>query len=677
LKKNRIFSGLAVVGALLLGVYICAAFGLIGYNIHLLSQDGSGGVRKELRVQTRPDPTQGILFETGQTEGYPTPTTLELLENEVVPINDPMDLAIRLGHKDHVPLTKPVDRVDRSVGERERFWVTNVDTAENFHVDTILSAVTDHAYFWIEEDVEYSEKALKRLAQDFEKKIYPTNHAFFGTEWTPGVDEDPHLYIIYARGLGGSVAGYFSSVDEYHPSAHAYSNAHETFMLNADNVFLSDLYTYGVLAHEFQHMIHWYRDRNETSWLNEGFSELATLLNGYRLSGGFDTLYARAPDLQLNDWPNDPSQTVPHYGASFLFVTYFLDRFGNEATQALVADDLNGLSSVDRVLEELNVVDPSGDPFMDGDDFFLDWVITNFLKDEYTQDSRYQYHNYPKAPSFQATESFEDCPTDLMSEDVHQYGVDYIQFRCDGRYTLTFEGQETVRLLPENPYSGKYAYWSNKGDQSDMTLTKEFDFRDVDGPLTLRYWTWYDIEEDYDYLYLEASTDGDSWTILKTPSGTDENPSGNSYGWAYNGLSNGDGSWILEEIDISTYAGKKVKLRFEYITDAAVNGEGFLIDDLAIPEIDYAVDFEEGSGGWEGDGFVRVQNQLPQTYRLALIQLGRSPGIQYLTLSGDNQLSIPLHFGTEVEKQILVVTGTTRFTRQKADYKFQIINPGE
>jgi immune inhibitor A len=39
-------------------------------------------------------------------------------------------------------------------------------------------------------------------------------------------------------------------------------------------------------------MIHWYQDRNESSWLNEGFSELAAFLNGYG-GGGFDYVYQR------------------------------------------------------------------------------------------------------------------------------------------------------------------------------------------------------------------------------------------------------------------------------------------------------------------------------------------------------------------------------------------------
>ena len=600
--------------------------------------------------------------------------TLEALLNTEIPINDPIDIAHRLEGKENIPLTLPVENLDRQVGEKESFWVTDTDTNENFQVETTLAAVTDHLYFWIEDGVDYSVKALDDLAAEFEDNIYPTNQEFFGSEWTPGVDEDPHLYVIYARGLGAGIAGYYASINEYHPLVHEFSNAHETFMLNADNAGLTEGYTYGVLAHEFQHMIHWYRDRNETSWLNEGFSELATLLTGLRDGPAHDYWYAQNPDSQLNDWPNDPNATTPHYGSSFLFVTYFLDRFGNEATKALVSDDLNGLQSVDKVLRDLEIVDPDTGSQITADEFFLDWVVTNYIKDDYNVTDRFDYSNYPDAPVFYPTESIDQCPTGVVYRDVHQYGVDYIELNCQGSYRLLFEGQQSVQLLPEYPHSGSYAFWSNKGDQSDMRLTREFDFSDVSGSITLDYWTWYDLEEDYDYVFLEISTNGGEWRIIRAPSTISEDPSGNSYGWGYNGLSGGDGSWILESVDLSAYAGETIQVRFEYITDAAVNGEGFLLDDVSIPEIGYSADFEEDNGGWVSEGFVRIENTLPQTYRLALIHLGAAPRVEYLSVSAENQVEIPITIGEgSVQQVVLVVTGTTRFTRQKADYQFELI----
>jgi len=598
--------------------------------------------------------------------------TLRTLQQAEIPINDLIDLAERLNGIEDIPRTVKPPAAPLEVGMRETMWMTNVDTNESFQVDVVLQYVTDHAYYWIEDGVSFDPDDLQTLAETFESKIYPTDRAFFGSEWTPGVDGDPHLYIIYARGLGFSLAGYFSSADEYHPLAHEYSNAHESFVLNADTVGLAETFTLGVLAHEFQHMIHWYRDRNETSWLNEGFSELAVFLNDYYM-GGFDFLYASNPDMQLNDWPNDPSATSPHYGAGFLFLNYFLNRFGDQATQALVAHPENGMESVDAVLEMLGAADPQTGEAVRADDVFLDWVVTNYLGDGSIADGRYVYENYAEAPLVSATESVTTCPTETQTRDVHQYGADYIRIACSGTYTLRFEGSTQVGLLPVDAYSGEYAFWSNKGDESDMTLTRRFDFSQYSGPLTLTYWTWYDLEEDYDYLYVEASLDGEHWQILTTPSGTLEDPSGHSYGWGYNGLSGGDGRWIQEMVDISNYAGKKVYLRFEYVTDAAVNGEGFLLDDVAIPETGYFTDFETDAGGWEAAGFVRVRNLLPQTFRLALIRVGARTEVEYLTLNDDLSLEIPIKIGGDVDEVVLVVTGTTRYTRQKAAYRFEIV----
>jgi immune inhibitor A len=248
--------------------------------------------------------------------------------------------------------------------------------------------------------------------------------------------------------------------------------------------------------------------------------------------------------------------------------------------------------------------------------------------------------------------------------------VDYIQIRCKGDFTLHFEGNQQVEVVPANPYSGSYAFYSNRGDESDMTLTRTFDFRGYSGQLTLTYWTWFDIEKDYDYLYLTSSLDGVNWKILTTPSGTADDPSGNSYGWAYNGWSGEGLQWIQERVDISQFAGKEVQIRFEYVTDEGVYGDGFLLDDVAVPEIDYFTDFESDDGGWQASGFVRIQNVLPQTFRISLINFNGKTTVEKLMLSESNILDIPISIDDEL---ILVISGTTRFTHQKATYQFSIL----
>jgi len=667
--KNRTLIILLVILVVVFTFCSCIACGATAFGLKTWLGNRDFSLNSPVDVEVIPAPG---LADSQAYSG--DSSTVDTLLNADIPINDPVDIAQRLEGKENIPLTLPVANLDLPIGTQKNFWVTDTDTAENFQIEATLAAATDHLYFWIENGVEYSQSALDRLAADFENNIYPTNREFFGSEWFPGVDEDPHLYVIYARGLGNSLAGYYASIDEYHPDVHEFSNAHETFMLSADNAGLRDGYTFGVLAHEFQHMIHWYRDRNETSWLNEGFSELATLLTGHRDGPTHDYYFADDPDTQLNDWPNDQNATIPHYGNAFLFVTYFMDRFGSEATKALVADELNGLPSVDKVLEDLNITDPVTGFQVTADDFFLDWVVTNFLNNEYNVADRFKYISYPDAPYFYPTEEIEECSTGEFQRDVHQYAADYIKLNCAESYKINFTGQQSVQVLPEDPYSGVYAFWSNKGDHSDMSLTREFDFRDQTGTITFNYHLWYDLEEDYDYVFLEVSTNGQDWRIIRAPSSIVEDPSGNSYGWGYNGLSGGSGVWIEESIDLSSYAGELIQIRFEYITDAAVHGEGLLLDDVSVPEIGYFSDFEMDEGGWIAEGFVRIENGLPQTYRLALIHLDAAPRVEYLSVPGGNQLEIPVDKGDNGSHPvILVVTGTTRFTRQKANYWFELV----
>ncbi len=657
-----------IVGIILLLCCIClVVVSVVGY---ILYQRGSSIISKiDLPVPGEPATATPPVVVTRPPSGDVSTETLKILEQSVVPVNDPRELACKLKGKCNITETVPAPTTEPAVGDSTSFWVSNVDTNENFKVEATLRYVTPHVFFWVQKGVDYDQGELKALADAFENKIYPTDREFFGSEWTPGIDNDPHIYILYVRGMGSSIAGYFSSADEMNPEAHEYSNAHEMFLFNADNTNLGEEFTYGVLAHEFQHMIHWAQDRNEASWMNEGFSEVAAFLNGYD-PGGFDWLYISDPDLQLNDWPNDQSATPPHYGASFLYLTYFLDRFGEDATKAVVKDPANGFDSIDNALQEINAVDTTTGQQVTADDVVMDWAATNYLLDPGVGDGRYTYHNYASANRASATERVSSCPQSAQSRSVHQYGVDYIEIDCTGDFTLSFTGSTVTRLLPASadPDTGSKAFWSNKGDESDMTLTQEFDFTAVSAPIKISFRTWYDLEKDYDYLYLEASEDGETWQIIKTPSGTDKDPSGNSYGWAYNGTTNG---WMDETVDLSAYAGKKVQLRFEYVTDAAVNGEGLLLDDVRIDAVNYSTDFESDDGGWTADGFVRVENVLPQTFRLALIIKGAETTVQTIEVSADQTADIPVSLSSG-ETATLVVVGTTRFTREEASYQFEI-----
>lgn len=655
-----------VVGGVV-AVLVCCSCALIVVAGAIIFR-ASNGLRSNFPVFLPPSSDSVTAQPTPVLDRTPidssTTSTLETLQTTIVPENDPYDLACRLQALCNVP--KTVQGKSYQVGDREKFWLLNSDTVKYFQIDATLLYVTPHSYFWAEDGVNVNKREMKNLMDAFESKIYPRDREFFGSEWTPGVDNDPHIFVVYAGGLGNNIGGAYNSTDEYNPQVKETSNAHETYVLSS-TADLGDEYTYATLAHEFVHMIQHPTDRNDANWITEGFAEVGSLINGY-YSPGADYIYIQNPDMQLNSWADNNSPDFgSHYGQSFLYLAYFLDRFGEDATKALTANPEDDLTSVDDTLSQLNITDPQTGKPVSADDLFMDWAATLYLKDGSVGDGRYTYHNYSKAPQYEPQEAISNCPQSFDSW-VHQYGIDYYTIDCPGDHTIQFTGSTVASLLPVKPHSGRYVFWSNKGNESDMMLTREFDFTNVSGPIQLSYWTWYDIEKDWDYAHLAASTNGQNWELLKTPSGTDYDPSGASYGWSYTGQTNG---WIQEQVDLSKFAGQKVQLRFEYITDAEINGEGFLLDDVRVDAINYSSDFEADDGGWQADGFVRVDNVLPQTYGLSLMIRNNNTTVTRIPLSPDQTVSIPFSL-KDGEEAILIVTGTTRFTTHGAAYKIEI-----
>jgi immune inhibitor A len=589
--------------------------------------------------------------------------TLKTLQEAIIPSNDPIDLANRLGGKLNVPNQLIDTNAPYAIGAQKKFWVSNVDTNKNFKIDATLRYVGENIYFWIQDGVKYKEIDLKNVASLFDKKYIPTNRAFFGSEWNPGVDGDPRIYVLYAGGLGYNLAGYFSSADELHPDAHPYSNAHEMFLINSDNVGLGEDYLRGTMAHEFQHMIHWYQDKNEETWMNEGFSMLAEHVNKLD-AGGFDYEFASEPDLQLTDWGEDVGLNGPHYGSAYLFMVYFLDRFGEDATKALVAEKENGLTSVTKVMNDLNILNPSTNAPYTGVEVFRDWTDANILQDPTVEGGRYDYKSY-NPPSFTSQNAIDACPQQFNAS-VSQFGTQYIDLGCANIQSLSFTGPSLVKLLPlpEIP-SGEYFLWSNAADESNSRLTRTFDLSQASGKISMDFKVWYELEKDYDFAFVSASTDGKTWKILNTRTCTTDNISGNSYGCGWNGNSN---TWIDESVDLSEFAGKQVTVRFDYVTDAAVNLNGLAIDDLRLAAIGYSTDFETNEGGWQAEGFARVTNYLPQEFILSVIYEGANAQVEQFSINPDDKLSIPLNTGTGSDKIIIAVSGTTPVTREKAEF---------
>jgi immune inhibitor A len=591
-----------------------------------------------------------------------TGTTEKLLAETNVPTRDRLDLARRFKLSDQpIPVVVNPTPPAYQVGDQETFWVGESDTLRHFEVTATLRYIGAHSYWWVEDGYEVSDTDVAASAETFENSIYPTDRAFFGSEWSPGVDNDPRVHIFLGNVPG--VGGYFYSINEYSKLINPYSNQKEMFFINIKAAKPGSDRLDSILAHEFQHMIHWYNDANEDTWVNEGLSELAMALNGYD-TGGTERAFTQTPDTQLNTWGDSPNESIGHYGGSFLFMSYFLERFGEDMMRQVVADPANGADGFNAVLAA------TGQPYR-FDNVFSDWLIANYLDDPTLGAGLWGYRDLSVGP-VTLDAQYKDYPVDREST-VHQYAADYVTFEGQGALTIEFTGTTQVKVVPNDAHSGSYQWWSNRGDDSDMTLTHSFDLSDVD-QATLQFWTWYDIEKDWDFAYVEVSTDGgQTWDILPGRYTTSENKSGNSFGQAWTGISGGGDTpqWVQEEVDLSAYAGQVIDVRFEYITDDAVNHAGLLLDDIAVPAIGYFDDAESGNGGWQAAGFARIDNDLSQRYIVQAIELGDSPRVERMVLDGNNhgQLTIA-GLGESSDHVVLVVSAITPFTTEVASYHY-------
>jgi immune inhibitor A len=591
--------------------------------------------------------------------------TAEAIARAVIPERDLPDLAHRLqGLSPDVQLqTSSQTPHAYEVGDTETFWLHNHGAKAFFTATATLQYETPHAYWWVEDGYHIPQTDLAQAAGTFENQTYPTNRRLFGSEWFPGIDSDPHIYIYLGNVPG--VGGYFSGPDEFPTEIRPFSNQHEMFYINLENARPGNDYFDGILAHEYQHMIHWAIDRNEDTWVSEGLSELAAGINRYDV-GGSDQLFLAAPDSQLTTWP-ELEHSGPHYGGSYLFLTYFYEQYGEAAVRQLVAEPLNSSAGFDAVLAGL-------DPIRRFDDLFADWLIANYLDDPSLSEGRYGYvtldSDQPRYAARHAAYPVDEIAT------VSQYAADYILL--ENRYrplSIRFSGSQTVSLVGNNAHSGEYQWWSIRGDEGDTTLTRAFDLSELQ-QATLGAWMWYDLEADYDYAYVEVSNDGgQTWNILSNDHTTIANPSGNSYGPAFTGKSgSGDqATWTHETFDLTPYAGQLVLVRFEIVTDDAVNRPGLCLDDISIPELGYHADVETGDDGWQAAGWARVTDSVPQRYLVYLITLDDQVGIERLTLDEQMHGTITLPTpGPDAGDAVLVISALAPATTEPAWYSYQV-----
>ena len=595
----------------------------------------------------------------------PAPTAPPALEPTPVPVvreqaiprppsRDVVDLARRFKLQSADDQRASAGSEPLKEGQPIQFWVNR--PGGYVLVDGVVKAASDNAYWVFDAAREVDPADLQAAIDEFESSVWPTVTGLFGGIRSPGIDDDPRL-VIFHTSLRPGIAGYFSSTDAYPADIQPYSNERESIYISTDGLTVGSRSYMSVLTHELQHAVHWAADPDEESWLNEGLSELAVDAAGHWTPKIAD--YLRLPGTSLTQWPSGGQLRSPSYGGANLFLDYLAEHYGGDRLIAeLVKEPTDGLESVDRVLERLGEDVTSLD-------VFRDWVVANYLNDP---EGRYSSSARKARSAIRVRSRLVNLPKAYESE-VAQFGADYyvVTLPAD-ELTISFNGDPRAELFPVAPHSGDACWWSNDGDGIDTTLTRRFDLTGVDAA-TLRFNIWYAVEEDWDFAYVEVSDDGgDTWTILDTTLTTNENPNGTSFGPGITGESNG---WVEDSVDLTPYAGSEVLVRFEYVTDDAVNGRGLCLDDFAVEEIGWTDDAED-DGGWEANGFARVNNLVPEEFLVQIVRKapGGSAEVTRLFLDGqaDGEVRLAGVNADPDEQVAVIVSAVTREAGSKAGY---------
>jgi len=480
-----------------------------------------------------------------------------------------------------------------------------------------------------------TQEQCEYIADEFDNTIYPIDTEYFGDEnFHDGslapygtIDEEGRTAILISN-IGDEsyydytepsyIAGfYWGSVFEYYCdrnviSIDAYDWEHR-LGTEVNDWFINDdkarpnLYE-SVVAHEFQHLIHDDHFVLSETWMNEACSLFAEPLCGYELDLGQVEWFLETPDNSLTVWGDQPRNILADYGASFLWALYLTDHYGIDFMGRYVEQGIAGI-------EGINLLLPNN---VDFHDVFHDWRIANLIdadcgKYGYQLDELqalynpgaeldlsevYELHVY-EVPGEEvewtsATAAFGETITHSSTfypegrgtgtYSVGPFGTEYISFPdFEGIGFLRFDGDQEA--IYGWTYDYDYGEWySGSNNLLDALLVTAPYTVETGDLLTLN--TYWDIEDYWDYGFVQVSTDGgNTWTSLHNELYTtydyDEGIHPNIYA-NLPGLTGWSGAYIDINFDLSDYVGDEVIFGFRYMTDWAELYEGWYIYSVAI-----------------------------------------------------------------------------------------------
>lgn len=316
----------------------------------------------------------------------------------------------------------------------------------------------EHCYIFVEDDIRGGSRvtpaALTSLTRAFDRStprypdrgIYSIDTEIFGPP--PDADGDPRIVIVLLdimdSILGGTILGYYDTENQAAPVGR------EILYIDSDPLDLNSNLARAILAHEFQHMLHWNGDSDEDRWVDEGCSEYAELACGYKkTTGEVGQKFLGVPNLlksPVSNLPVPPNTGLTDaaswskgaclpflFDQTFLLMTYFAQRYGDRAVARLVAEPGNSIAGFNRTLETLGVEERF-------EQFWADWAAALFVND----DDGLGYRDLTIGPVSRDTVV---VPADDLGGPLQFWGIDYFVPRSSGRPGFSLDVRSDSDLL--------------------------------------------------------------------------------------------------------------------------------------------------------------------------------------------------------------------------------------
>jgi hypothetical protein len=382
----------------------------------------------------------------------------------------------------------------------------------------------------------------------------------------------------------------------------------------------------GVFAHEYQHLLEYYENDAELSWVNEGLSDWIQTVTGYVdprrpvTHKGFDSHvqcflgYLRqtttfnpipreesGPENSLTLWGDQgPAETLCDYGAAYTFMEYLHGQFGTNFMTRLHREDAIGLPGLDVVLDQEGTRRNSQDLIHNWAAMVaIDGLLDQGRKLQGGRASMYQ------TPTLNATIDW-DNPHAYSTPGAPPNGSDYVRIRNSAGQPLRLKDIAELRFdgsavhtpdpvewtVDANPpmQAGNAALFSGAANNRDVSIVKSVTVPAGAGA-TLTFDAFWNQEFDWDYGFAQISSDGGatykSVACTDTTTHTDPGalPTAKENVPGFTGFS---GAWKPQTCSLADYAGQTVLLRFRSFNDPLFLGQdpsapaGFWVDDVAV-----------------------------------------------------------------------------------------------